>query len=242
MLFLLRKIRHKLMQKNKITDYLLYAMGEIVLVVIGILIALSLNNWNEDRKTKKIEIRYLKEIRANLLFDLNDLDFNIQFNEERFRATKIVLNHLRNQLPYHDSLDVHLSNIALATLSRPNSSAFQSVSTKGIEIISNDSLRAKISKLYTFEYGYLMDFERHDDHPHQFSVIWPEIIEALEIDSLTRAARPIDYKDLVSNIPFRNMLTSNLTIRGHMVGVYRRTKKMVTELIDEIDHELERLE
>jgi hypothetical protein len=45
-----RKIRHKLMVKNKTATYFKYAIGEIVLVVIGILIALSINNWNESKK------------------------------------------------------------------------------------------------------------------------------------------------------------------------------------------------
>ena len=47
-----RKIRRKLLTENKISKYLLYAIGEIILVVIGILIALQVNNWNEDRKFK----------------------------------------------------------------------------------------------------------------------------------------------------------------------------------------------
>lgn len=49
MLFVLRKIRHKLMQKNKLTSYLFYAFGEIVLVVIEILIALQINHWNQEK-------------------------------------------------------------------------------------------------------------------------------------------------------------------------------------------------
>jgi hypothetical protein len=47
-----RKIRQKLLVENKISKYLLYAIGEVVLVVIGILIALSVNNWNEGNKKK----------------------------------------------------------------------------------------------------------------------------------------------------------------------------------------------
>ena len=51
-----RKIRYDLMEKNKTGKYLKYAIGEIILVVIGILIALQINNWNEDRKRRAIEI------------------------------------------------------------------------------------------------------------------------------------------------------------------------------------------
>ncbi len=65
-----RKIRYNLMEQNKTGKYLKYAIGEIALVVIGILIALSINNWNEDR----IELKQEKNILSNL---------NTEFNENK---------------------------------------------------------------------------------------------------------------------------------------------------------------
>jgi len=55
MLSFFRKIRQKLLSQNRVTQYLAYAIGEIILVVIGILIALQVNNWNENRKNGEIE-------------------------------------------------------------------------------------------------------------------------------------------------------------------------------------------
>ena len=55
-----------MLTENKFSKYLLYAIGEIVLVVIGILIALSINNWNENLKNKKLETSYLKRISFNI--------------------------------------------------------------------------------------------------------------------------------------------------------------------------------
>ena len=63
-----RKIRQKLVSENKFSKYLIYAIGEIVLVVIGILIALSINNWNESLKLEQREIDIAKE----LYFELNE--------------------------------------------------------------------------------------------------------------------------------------------------------------------------
>lgn len=57
-----RKIRQRLINENRISKYLLYAIGEIILVVIGILIALQINNWNENRKSAKQENLYLKRL------------------------------------------------------------------------------------------------------------------------------------------------------------------------------------
>ncbi|NNF86681.1 MAG: hypothetical protein HKM26_09010, partial [Winogradskyella sp.] len=58
-----RKIGFDLMEKNKTGKYVKYAFGEIILVVFGILIALSINNWNENRKDVQIQLQLLKELK-----------------------------------------------------------------------------------------------------------------------------------------------------------------------------------
>ena len=72
-----RKIRQKLLEQNRISKYLIYAMGEIFLVVIGILIALSINNWNENNKNKTKEHVYLNKISDNLNDDIAFYKSNI---------------------------------------------------------------------------------------------------------------------------------------------------------------------
>ena len=64
-----RKIRKKILSENKFSKYLLYAIGEIVLVVIGILIALQINNWNEDRFMRITVNRYLSSLVNDLKED-----------------------------------------------------------------------------------------------------------------------------------------------------------------------------
>ncbi|WP_432410518.1 DUF6090 family protein [Rasiella sp. SM2506] len=64
-----RRIRKNLLTENKFSKYLLYAIGEIILVVIGILIALNINNWNEERKEKVVVRNVLKDIRYDLVAD-----------------------------------------------------------------------------------------------------------------------------------------------------------------------------
>jgi hypothetical protein len=123
------------MQKNKFTNYLLYAIGEIILVVVGILIAVQINSSYQAYQTQQLEIKYLKEMHANLIFDLKDIEFNTNFNQGRLNSNKIVLEHLRARLPYHDSLDFHLSNLVFSTRTLPNASAYESLKSKGLEII-----------------------------------------------------------------------------------------------------------
>ena len=67
MISFFRKMRQNLLNEGKTARYLKYAMGEILLVVIGILIALQINNWNDARKTRTKELHYLQNIKSDLL-------------------------------------------------------------------------------------------------------------------------------------------------------------------------------
>ncbi len=75
-----RKIRRNLLSDGKTGKYLKYAIGEIILVVIGILIALQINNWNNTIKQGKLERKYLTELKINQTFNLKYIQFNIDLN------------------------------------------------------------------------------------------------------------------------------------------------------------------
>ncbi|MBN3521004.1 hypothetical protein JYB62_13425 [Algoriphagus lutimaris] len=79
MISFFRKIRQKLFSQNRITRYLLYALGEIFLVVIGILIALQVNNWNEERNNFKKTEQLLIEIQKDLSNDYSEIGYSSDF-------------------------------------------------------------------------------------------------------------------------------------------------------------------
>ncbi len=76
-----RKIRQNLLMENKTGKYFKYAIGEIILVIIGILIALSINNWNENRKLKIEEQNSLKDLRTEVAFNIEALASTIETNQ-----------------------------------------------------------------------------------------------------------------------------------------------------------------
>ena len=78
-----RKIRYNLMEQNKTGKYLKYAIGEILLVVIGILIALSINNWNGDRMEVRMEKQYYQKLNVNFRADTTSLGSYIDFQTNR---------------------------------------------------------------------------------------------------------------------------------------------------------------
>jgi len=77
MIKLFRHIRRSLIQQNKMGKYFKYAIGEIFLVVIGILIALSINNWNEAQKEEALELDYLTGIKTDLESNINTAEYRI---------------------------------------------------------------------------------------------------------------------------------------------------------------------
>ncbi len=82
MLTLLRKIRRSLINSGKARSYLLYAIGEITLVVIGILIALQINNWNEDRKIDKVRNDYIQNMLEDLISDTLNINKLIEYSDK----------------------------------------------------------------------------------------------------------------------------------------------------------------
>ena len=84
-----RKIRQQLVTENKFSRYLLYAIGEIVLVVIGILIALQINNLNESKQNQNQLMASLKFVKQNLTEDIKNLNKQIEYNENIRKAIDI---------------------------------------------------------------------------------------------------------------------------------------------------------
>lgn len=89
-----RHIRQTLIMENKISKYFKYAIGEIFLVVIGILIALSINTWNEERKEKAIVRNLLNNIRYDLQADTTEFSRLIQKIPKELEGSKLLLNNI----------------------------------------------------------------------------------------------------------------------------------------------------
>ncbi|MCP9198591.1 DUF6090 family protein [Gramella sp. GC03-9] len=91
-----RNIRRRLLRENRFNRYLLYAIGEIILVVIGILIALQINNWNEERKLKNLEVSYYESLYQDLLQDSLEVEFKIRNAQRNIRQINNVLEFINN--------------------------------------------------------------------------------------------------------------------------------------------------
>ena len=91
MLRFFRHIRKKILFSDNIRKYVLYALGEIFLVMIGILLALQVNNWNENRKERNLENRYLHRLAADLEKDIESFSRSLNANESRKKRAEFLL-------------------------------------------------------------------------------------------------------------------------------------------------------
>ncbi|MBO0341061.1 DUF6090 family protein [Flagellimonas profundi] len=144
-----RKIRQQLLVENKFRKYLAYAIGEIVLVVIGILIALQINNKNQERINRDYELTMLNEIKEALDKDIYNMEGGIK-NLEELKQSVIVLTTVRNGSTYpHDSLVYHFNNVRQGGIALAiNYSPYESIKSTGLDKISNSELRNSITDLY----------------------------------------------------------------------------------------------
>lgn len=87
-----RKIRQNMIQENRVSKYVLYAIGEIILVVIGILIALQINNWNKKQKDIEKEQQILLSLREEFKQNIKELEFDHSINEGCLKAIVALMN------------------------------------------------------------------------------------------------------------------------------------------------------
>jgi len=116
MISLFRKIRQKLLSQNQVTRYIIYALGEILLVVIGILIALQINNWNSERQENQEEIKTLKALRVDFLQSKDNVERTI-FNQSRVVNfnSKLLKALIEEDISLHpDTLGMYIYRGALS--------------------------------------------------------------------------------------------------------------------------------
>ena len=134
------------MEQNKTGKYLKYAIGEIVLVVIGILIAISINNWNEERKEKQFEKALLLELKENLQSDISINKHQIIIQNGHIEHIKGLIGHLNSKLPYNDSLN--FISVVYHESFQVNRSAYESLKNGGFEKLSSKELKTELSRYY----------------------------------------------------------------------------------------------
>jgi len=227
-----RKIRQNLLSEGKTGKYFKYAIGEILLVVIGILIALQINNWNEEKKTNLFQHKILVELHSSALNNIHELNEGIKMNEEAKKSCEIILYHLANNIEYQDSLDISFSKSLFWYKYVPDDSSYESVKTYGLHIIKNDSIRNLIPKVNESKVDWIQTREKRN-HDFFYLTIQPVSLELFESTTDWKRMTPMNYNNLNNNKKYLHILNSLVNYRIEDIIWYK-------ELLVEMKH-LEKL-
>ncbi|WP_051201451.1 DUF6090 family protein [Christiangramia portivictoriae] len=173
-----RKIRQKLLEENRFKKYIIYALGEIVLVVLGILIALQINNWNQNRLNAIHENKILKNLKKELARN-NELNEALVINrlDKKIESLKLAKKFCENELTVKDTL-AFLNTVSYGGVFSgghifgERNSYDELINTGNIQLINNDSIKNSIANYY----GYLNAVkDRAKVHSSRFSSYTSEL-------------------------------------------------------------------
>ena len=239
-----RKIRKKMADDNKPMKYMRYAIGEIALVVIGILIALQINTWNENRKAKILEKSILIELKKSMSSDIeNQIRPNILQLEQDLNNIKVIEQLLNNELIYHDSISRKFRSLMFSKSFKWEVTAYKILENQGIKIIRNPKLKESILRNYNMRYPEVKDFL--ENFSNNLNLFFRPIMRsnfAFEYsDSLNTKYIPLDITNLKSNQEFKNAVNTAFLNFSYNLKAHKELEKEIIKTISLIDIELKKI-
>jgi len=234
----LRKIRKKLSMKNDSTKYLGYALGEIVLVVIGILIALGINNWSEDRKERELETEILVQISENLKKDKEALSGIIaNANRAVYSSEKILELHRTSQSS--DSLKYWLGNIVQFDRFLPLTNAYEVLKSKGLDLVSNKELRFKLGTYYDDQAQIITN--ANEDLKLSFTDDWLPIMRGGVVDFEFKKYLILeDERAFIASDNVRNIMVLNRSNYTGSIEYMNSGVELIDSILDIINAEVQK--
>ena len=235
MLQFFRNIRQKLIREGQLSRYLLYAIGEIILVVIGILIALQINNWNEWRKEREREKIVLEDIRDNISRNDQLIELTLEKLRHIDRSTDTVKSLINTKSAYYDSLSYHFSQAIRhgGFLLRLNLDGYESLKNAGFDIIRNENLKDQILSLFEVTYSsYDIELKWSNEVYSGFYGWWDQYFHTTEEDLLI----PIDYDQILESRSFLSKINETIVVRESIKKVIydcQNHNKSVLQLIND---------
>ena len=129
----------------------------------------------------------------------------------------------------------HYGNLFVNFQLVENTSAWENLKSTGIDLISNDSLRNAVSKLYSTHYQYLDNFERGPDERYQWDHFYPQLQQHLVIDTMWYHGSPVDYENLIEDRKFKEAIKMNLFLRRAAQDLYEEAHELVNSILDQLD-------
>ena len=242
MITFFRKIRQNLLSEGKTEKYFKYAIGEIILVVIGILIALQINNCNEQRKANKQELLLLKQLQIDMNSNFNEV---VELNK-RLNINKTAIDSLSarlNKKHYDLMVPVLISEALRKSDFNYSSSGYNLMQNGKASLISNEAVLKSILSLYENDFPDIIT--RHNEMKNSIDILQRSFINRLFVKSdnnlsikypqydevATYLFTPIDYNSLTENIEFKNILIQLGMLVEVRLAYLKKTEDNLTRTI-----------
>jgi len=222
------------MNEGKTSKYLKYAVGEIVLVVIGILIALQINNWNNARLNKIAELNFYLNFKEQMVEDIHEIEDNVEYNNKyinQFKhAVQIIEKNDRSKL---DSLtQISMNLLKYSDVSRQVNIYESLVNGGEIKLLKNTFIKEEIRKLEEL-YIYVSKMEEiHKD------VIINDVAIAIS-DNFKLLTQEVLNADNLYTVKYQNLLIIILGIMSEKDEVYHKSLAEIQTIIKYIDEEID---
>jgi hypothetical protein len=250
-----RKIRRQLLLENKLSRYLLYAVGEILLVVLGILIALQINNQNDLRKERLKEIHYLENIKTDLNINILEMDRYLEIRTEGIEAANRIIEHFEGK-PINDYSAFNADGVTIYDWQKfwQNNNTFQELVNSGnLAMISNEAIKKSLldieslyKKMKSEEDHYRFDSEKTIYEPLYELVDLHPLIANFEYH-VTNGSSGEDvtltseyFSDFLKSRKLKNGFVLTVLELSKMNGQMRDIKRMTEELVSLINEEIEK--
>ena len=228
-----RNIRFHLLNQQNVKKYMLYAIGEIILVVIGILIALKINNWNTLQLKKQEEIETYRNIKDQVTQNLKEINSvkstNTFYSNQYIRANNILNSGDRSKI---DSLTIMAMNLSRYSDFHGNGNIYETLVNSGdIKLLENTEIQNKLQKLQSI-YSYINKLE---------DINWEIIIK--ELSPELRGV--INYSNLqvikpekLYSVELQNIFVENIFLTKAKEAAYDEALNEINQLIALIDQEI----
>jgi len=247
MLGILSRLRRTIFFNNETRRYVIYSLGEVLLIVVGILIANGFAASRLKDKKQIEEIRILNGIKESLAQDTITLKNNIRKYRNMSQNDSILFYHLLYKKEHNDDFAArfHYASTYNSFLIL-RQSYFEEAKLKGLDIITNTRLRDKIKKIYENDYETLLRIENEDVAYDYEGIMNPKFQEYIGVKSNERNGTQVyilDYEALCDDTQFHQEMFKYWQIKNRFrLRRYLPIRINVIRLIHSIEDEIRRLE
>jgi len=217
---------------------IIYPIGQVLLIFIGVTIATWFDNWNQERRENKFERTLLKEMIINLESDTIWIASEIRVINRGMVSAKKIIEILSDKDGEIDSLQFYMIDVLWYNTSIHNVSSYETIKSRGLDLIRNDILRQKITKYYEVE---LIDTKEQTERI-TYNLAWDYygsiLISKFKDFSLRHGTAPVNIDLLKRDNEFRQFLNLTIEFKGLGKRRFLRLKKSTSELIDAINAEI----